>query len=838
VTSPAAPSLLRSIAVKFALAVVLSITMVMTCLVILQDATLDRFADNAVADQATAQGSLLSDLLPPHVAFGKPDMVAALLADFVEGGAGKFTGVVVIGADGSEVAREGANVDEQLLEMARASLDQPADAHLADADVVAFPLYHGSDRRVGAMATRWSTRAMDAAMSEMALRELLVASLAGIVAVFLSYMTFRWLVLKPLRRLTTVVEELRTGKYDADLKTVERQDEFGTLARAVDDLRGHLSKGFQASKDAFFKSAAFNTSSSSMMLADAGGDVFAVNAAFRDLCADRLAQFRSAYPGFDPAALEGQNFTKYLPGAALTDDREKQSLTLALDDLRIAVDIVAIRNGDGVLTGYVLNWADVTETRKNQALLSEINTSQLRAEFAPDGRLVAENDLFRSLVGLSNKDRAQPSLNKILAAGQETVMEGIATGDGFAGKIALRSLNDGTVMLDGSLIPVSDSDGKPYRVFLLGRDITEHERTSETQRAERREIEAEQAAVVEALRVGLKRLSAGDLRATLSEPFASRYEELRKDFNATVEQLCEAMAAISERAETIRNESQDISGTAEVLSRRTESTAATLEQAAAALDDLTGGVRLTAERAKNANDIVRVAKSNAEDSGQVVLKTVTAMDEISASSEKVSSIIKVIDDIAFQTNLLALNAGVEAARAGEAGRGFAVVASEVRALAQRSSDAAREINDLIAQSVTQVKLGVDLVGETGESLRRIASSVNDISGQVSEIAGSAQSQSATLEEINVSVTQLDQSTQQNAARLEETTAASDALKSEAIALVDTIGHFQLSDRVVSLTPRATGTEPADPSKPAQREHDRSSEAQAPAKAANGAWTDF
>ncbi|MEH6774757.1 MAG: methyl-accepting chemotaxis protein, partial [Cereibacter changlensis] len=217
----------------------------------------------------------------------------------------------------------------------------------------------------------------------------------------------------------------------------------------------------------------------------------------------------------------------------------------------------------------------------------------------------------------------------------------------------------------------------------------------------------------------------------------------------------------------------------------------TLEQTAAALDGLTVSVRAAADGAAEADRVVTEAKSNAEQSGNIVVETVTAMDMIAASSDKITSIVKVIDDIAFQTNLLALNAGVEAARAGDAGRGFAVVASEVRALAQRSSEAAREINDLILKSGSQVKRGVDLVGRTGEALKQIVNSVSDISLLVSEIAVSSKQQSLGLAEINSAVNDLDQSTQQNAARLQEATAAAEALTNDAIALVESAAHFRL-----------------------------------------------
>ncbi len=326
----------------------------------------------------------------------------------------------------------------------------------------------------------------------------------------------------------------------------------------------------------------------------------------------------------------------------------------------------------------------------------------------------------------------------------------------------------------------------------MGRDITIAEAELEAARKERRESHENQSAVVDALRVGLKKLSEGDLTSAIDVPLFGAYEDLRIDFNYPVGNLVKTLQKVAESAENIHNEASDISSTADGLSRRTETTAATLEQAAAALDELTSSVQTTAADALKADSAVSAAKENAENSGKVVVETVSAMDLIADSSGRITSIIKVIDDIAFQTNLLALNAGVEAARAGDAGRGFAVVASEVRALAQRSSDAAREISELIEMSGTQVKTGVDLVGKTGNALQEIVLSVSEITSLVSNIANSSQQQSTNLVEINGSIAQLDQSTQQNAARLEEATAASESLRNDALGLVETVSHFKVS----------------------------------------------
>ena len=211
-------------------------------------------------------------------------------------------------------------------------------------------------------------------------------------------------------------------------------------------------------------------------------------------------------------------------------------------------------------------------------------------------------------------------------------------------------------------------------------------------------------------------------------------------------------------------------------------------------------VKKSADGAAHAREVVAIADGDAKKSAVIVRQAVEAMDGIAKSAEQISQIIGVIDEIAFQTNLLALNAGVEAARAGEAGRGFAVVASEVRALAQRSAEAAKEIKGLISASGTQVDQGVKLVGETGRSLERIMTQVNDINNVVAEIAAGAKEQSTGLAEINTAIAQMDQATQQNAAMAEESTAASHSLSTEAAELADLVGAFQIGQAKVQ--PRA------------------------------------
>jgi methyl-accepting chemotaxis protein len=294
---------------------------------------------------------------------------------------------------------------------------------------------------------------------------------------------------------------------------------------------------------------------------------------------------------------------------------------------------------------------------------------------------------------------------------------------------------------------------------------------------------------VEALAGGLKRLAGGELTCEIETDFAPEYERLRVDFNDAVRGLQSTVQEITARVGTIRLGTQEIADASDDLAKRTEQQAAGLEQTAAALQQITGTVGRTAEGSQEARRSATATQSEADRSGQVVRDAVSAMAAIEASARKITQIIGVIDEIAFQTNLLALNAGVEAARAGESGRGFAVVASEVRALAQRSAEAAKEIKALIATSTQEVERGVALVGETGEALGRILSQVASISRVVGEIAASAQEQATGLHEVNTAVAEMDQVTQQNAAMVEQTTAATRSLAHEMEQLNTLTGRF-------------------------------------------------
>ncbi|MCC5073929.1 methyl-accepting chemotaxis protein [Xanthomonas campestris] len=288
----------------------------------------------------------------------------------------------------------------------------------------------------------------------------------------------------------------------------------------------------------------------------------------------------------------------------------------------------------------------------------------------------------------------------------------------------------------------------------------------------------------------LQSIAAGDLTARMSGEFRGVFAQMRDDANATATQLAEIVGSIKTSAVSIKGAASEIAAGNQDLSQRTEQQAANLEETAASMEELTSTVKQNAEGARQANQLAIGAASVAVQGGEVVGKVVETMSGIEASSKKIADIISVIDGIAFQTNILALNAAVEAARAGEQGRGFAVVASEVRTLAQRSSGAAKEIKDLIDDSVQRVAEGSALVHTAGKTMGEVVASVQRVTDIMGEISAASQEQSAGIEQVNQTITQMDETTQQNAALVEEATAAARSLEEQAVQLTEAVAVFK------------------------------------------------
>ncbi|KNY18881.1 hypothetical protein AKG11_01950 [Shinella sp. SUS2] len=399
--------------------------------------------------------------------------------------------------------------------------------------------------------------------------------------------------------------------------------------------------------------------------------------------------------------------------------------------------------------------------------------------------LVISMGLALAAVVLVNRRVVRP-LNGLAGA-----MKKLAAGDA-AVTIPHADRRDEIGEMAGTVAVFRDNAAERQRLERQGDDDRRRaEGERQAREAERTRDSGRVQEAVASLAEALGRLAGGDMTCRIEKPFDGDLDRLREDFNASVSRLSDALREVGENARAIDAGASQIRVAADDLSRRTEQQAASVEETAAALEEITTTVKDSTRRAEEAGQLVARTRTGAEKSGDIVRRAVSAMQEIEKSSSEITSIIGVIDEIAFQTNLLALNAGVEAARAGEAGKGFAVVAQEVRELAQRSAKAAKEIKALITTSGEQVRSGVSLVGDTGRALQAIVTEVQEINGHVQAIVEAAREQSSGLQEINTAVNAMDQGTQKNAAMVEETTAASHGLASEVQALNALIGRFNV-----------------------------------------------
>ncbi|WP_424930519.1 methyl-accepting chemotaxis protein [Amaricoccus tamworthensis] len=437
-------------------------------------------------------------------------------------------------------------------------------------------------------------------------------------------------------------------------------------------------------------------------------------------------------------------------------------------------------------------WEKGSTTTNQMEFYEALHAAQCVFSVNPDGSIRYANQNFLKCLGIEDSEIAGTALAARLderfadSNAFQNMWAAAASGKAASGTLVFADGHGATRTLRGGFSGLNDAKGRFHQTVFVGAEQVEAAPLPSSKPA----ADEQTTALVGEVDQALKSLASGDLTVRMKSKSDCEYDYLRKNFNFVAKKLDDAIAAVVNSSNSILWESDQLASASSDLSHRTENQAAALEETAASLEQLTASVKTAAEGAEKANSDAETTKRNAEESGRIVDTAIDAMNEIEKSSDHISQIIGVIDDIAFQTNLLALNAGVEAARAGDAGRGFAVVASEVRALAQRSSNAAKEIKTLITTSSEQVGRGVELVQETGKALKTIVESVKGVSALVDEIAVSAKEQAVGLTEINTAVNQLDQVTQQNAAMVEESTAASRALKSDADDLAKLVSDFK------------------------------------------------
>ncbi|WP_177220443.1 methyl-accepting chemotaxis protein [Poseidonocella sedimentorum] len=751
---------------------------------------------------ANKVAGLLAGQVSGAFRFGKHDTVVPLLEDTLKKSNGSFTALLGVDSSGAVVASAGA-IDtpaaQEAAALAQAAVAAGERQSSADRQTVAYPVKVGDGDALGAVAIVATTEPMLTIIAGDLQRSGIIAAIILTAALVGSAVLLRIMISKPLTRVGAAMHSVGEGDLGTEVPLTGRGDEIGGIARQLDAFRLDLQAAEAASADAIRKGAGFQNSSAAMVMLDTEGTVEASNPAAAALLGEKLGLLA------DANALVGMKFASLsssFDGVINAASGQEHSRSEVVENgVSLATEINTVRTPEGEIAGMVIEIADITEARINASIFEAMDAENVRAAFDETGAFIESNSNYADVMG-SRSNSGLSDIASFEGASGADVMSRLGSGESLFGRFEFAGGAGESKIIDGALCAVKDASGKVFRIVATGRDVTAATRALDASNARAEKMQSEQATAVSGIRKGLENLSRGDFTVRIDEPFAPDYETLRSDFNEAISLIENTVISINERAENINGEISSISESSTNLSERTEKQASTLAESVAAITQISAAVTTAADGAREAERLVASARSDAENSEQVVEQAIDAVGKIEASSQRISQIVSVIDDIAFQTNLLALNAGVEAARAGDSGRGFAVVASEVRELAQRSSKAAKEISDVIQKSRVDVENGVQLVRRAGDALNEIAGSVSQISDHVGGIATSSNEQSEGLSQISEAMNQLDSVTQHNVGTFEETAAAISVLSNETTELKQALGGFTVNWTSPTSTPVA------------------------------------
>ncbi|MDJ0738228.1 MAG: methyl-accepting chemotaxis protein [Gammaproteobacteria bacterium] len=677
----------------------------------------------------------------------------------------------------------------------------------------------------------------------------------------LLYLLGRVRVISPLRDAAAKLQQFVAGEY-FDWAEADERGAVGDIQQAIRStqikLGFEVTDALRRANETARVQTALDCASTNVIMADADLNVIYMNDAMRRMFKDAETDLREQLPHFDATAIMGRNIDVFHRQPShqrrlLADLRDTFTTELEVGGRTFRIIANPVINDAGTHLGTVVEWADLTAERAAQH--AEDERRELEARHARENlRIRTALDNVSSSVMMADADHNIIYMNKRVAALFEDNEQEIGRSlPGFdAAKLlganidafhkepshqqhmlaAMSEPVKSEISLGGLTFaftanPVVSTDGERIGTVVEWVDRTdelaiEDELESIVAAARSGELGErvgldgksgffrhlgvgvnalldELSDIFDNLSASLSAVSTGDLSKPVAGAYKGDFARIKDDLNNTLLHLSTVVRELREATDSVNVASNEISAGNNNLSSRTEQQASSLEETAASMEELTSTVRNNADNAQQANQVATSARQLAEKGGDVVARAVTAMDQINASSNKIAEIIGVIDEIAFQTNLLALNASVEAARAGEQGRGFAVVATEVRNLASRSADAAKEIKELINDSVGKVHAGAELVNESGATLEEIVGGVKKVGDIVAEIAAASAEQAAGIDQVNQAITSMDEMTQQNAALAEQTSAASVSLYEKAQSMGETISFFSVADDLEQLT---------------------------------------
>lgn len=692
---------------------------------------------------------------------------------------------------------------------------------------------------------------------------ILIASfIAAAVASFVLFLLVARNLSNNVRKGVDLANAMAQGDFAAEIK-VANKDETGELLLALQGMKTNVFERLEKDleESARIKSA-LDVCDTNVMMADADFNIVYMNDSVQKMMQSAESDLKKDLPNLDASNLLGQNIDVFHKNPAhqrgmidglrevyrgrikvggrtfgliatpiFNDKRERLGTVVEWDDMteRLAQEAIAATQAaenarikvalDSVTANVMMADADRNIIYANDAVLDTLRNAQddLRKElpnFNVDNLMGGSIDQFHKnpqhqmsmLDRLTGTHKATIEVggrhmalivNPVLGEDGERLGSVVEWADKTA-EVAIEREMDGLIAAanDGDLRSRIELDNKTgfFRTLSEGLNTLLDKTGS---------FVSDMSAMFEAM-------ADGDLTKSISNDYRGEFDLIKTNANNTVAKLTEVMTKVQNASGSVRTSSSEVAQGSDDLSRRTESQASSLEETASSMEQITSTVKQTSDNANQANTLASEAKVKAESGGQVVEDAVKAMAEILESSNKINDIIGVIDEIAFQTNLLALNAAVEAARAGEQGRGFAVVAGEVRTLSQRSAAAAKEIKDLIRDSVNKVESGSVLVNQSGETLADIVSAVEKVAVMIQDVSNAAREQNSGISQINQAIAQMDEMTQQNAALVEETSAASRAMSEEATNMNNLISFFRLGGSGAAMAGYSAPTAASEP----------------------------